>query len=99
MDHDLLITLNADFQSFVRQYRLDIKDLKDGTTMKLGDHESRIRLVEHFLEKIDPKEIEANTKFRERLLTQISMIVIFGSLIMTFIYRYMENFINWLFKK
>lgn len=41
-DHDALITLIAE----VRQIREDIKDLKDGTSDRISDHEKRIQNIE-----------------------------------------------------
>lgn len=41
-DHDLLITLHEQ----VKSIKLDIKDLKDGTSVKIADHEARIRRLE-----------------------------------------------------
>ena len=38
-DHDLLITVHEQ----IKNVRLDIKELKDGTGAKLADHETRIR--------------------------------------------------------
>lgn len=47
-DHDALITLIAE----VRQVRYDIKDLKDGITAQIDDHEIRIRAQEAFRWKL-----------------------------------------------
>lgn len=41
-DHDLLIQLGEQ----IKQVRIDIKDLGDGTAAKVNDHESRIRRLE-----------------------------------------------------
>ncbi len=41
-DHDLLITLHTE----VRGIRDDIKEIKDGTSLKLADHETRLRRLE-----------------------------------------------------
>lgn len=41
-DHDLLVTVHEQ----VKQVRVDIKELKDGTSVKIGDHEARIRRLE-----------------------------------------------------
>jgi hypothetical protein len=41
-DHDLLIQLGVQ----IKQVRVDIKDLADGTSLKVSDHESRIRRLE-----------------------------------------------------
>lgn len=41
-DHDLLITMHEQ----IKNVRQDIKDLKDGTSSTLSDHEKRIRRLE-----------------------------------------------------
>ena len=41
-DHDAIVTLIAE----VRQLQVDIKDLKDGTSVKVTDHETRLRRLE-----------------------------------------------------
>lgn len=41
-DHDLLVGLHVE----VKQIRTDIKDLKDGTSNKILDHELRLRRLE-----------------------------------------------------
>lgn len=41
-DHDLLVTVHEQ----VKQVRIDIKEIKDGTATKLLDHETRIRRLE-----------------------------------------------------
>lgn len=41
-DHDLLITMHEQ----IKGIKADIKDLKDGTTATLTDHENRIRTTE-----------------------------------------------------
>lgn len=43
-DHDLLITLHEQ----IKNVRADIKDIKDGTSTKLEDHEKRLRKQEEF---------------------------------------------------
>ena len=37
-DHDLLITMHEQ----IKNIRADIKDLKDGTSLTLSDHEKRL---------------------------------------------------------
>ena len=44
-DHDLLVTLHEQ----VKQIRVDIKDLKDGTSTTILDHENRIRFIEKYV--------------------------------------------------
>ena len=41
-DHDLLVTMHEQ----IKQVRVDIQDLKDGTSTKISDHELRIRRLE-----------------------------------------------------
>lgn len=48
-DHDILVTLSANFVSFTKQYALDVKELKDGTKLTLDDHETRIRKLEEIV--------------------------------------------------
>lgn len=44
IDHDLLIELRTE----VRGMRGDIKDLSDNSTLKIADHEVRLRRVEQW---------------------------------------------------
>lgn len=44
-DHDLLIALNTE----MRLLREDIKDMKNGNTLTLQDHESRLRFIERYM--------------------------------------------------
>lgn len=41
-DHDLLVTMHEQ----IKGIKNDIKDLKDGTSIKLADHEARLRRLE-----------------------------------------------------
>lgn len=43
-DHDLLIELKTE----IKAIRQDIKELKDNTVSRLGDHERRIRNLERW---------------------------------------------------
>lgn len=52
MDHDLLIRLESKVDGLV----IDIKDLKDGTSQKIADHEARLKVIELSHEKIDPEK-------------------------------------------
>jgi hypothetical protein len=45
-DHDLLIKLHENIDLNFRQVKADIKDLKDGTSNQLNDHEARIKDLE-----------------------------------------------------
>lgn len=43
-DHDLLVTMHEQ----IKGIKTDIKDLKDGTSIKLSDHEIRLRRIENW---------------------------------------------------
>lgn len=43
-DRDLLITMHEQ----IKNIRVDIKEIKDGTSLKLEDHEMRLREIEKF---------------------------------------------------
>ncbi len=45
-DHDLLITMHEQ----IKNVRMDIKEIKDGTSEKLSDHELRIQTLEKSVE-------------------------------------------------
>lgn len=51
-DHDLLIEINTILKQVVR----DIQDLKDGTSVKIADHEKRIESIERWKSSVE-KEI------------------------------------------
>lgn len=42
LDHDLLIRVDENVKNLI----IEIKDMKDGTTVKLTDHELRLRRLE-----------------------------------------------------
>lgn len=62
-DHDVLVKLDANFDTFVKQYSFDMKDLKDGYSLKFTDHEARLKILERLVEITSPektyKEFEA----------------------------------------
>jgi len=58
-DHDLLITLHEQ----VKAIRTDIKDLADGTSIKIVDHELRIRRLEYALALVSGLSIAAQFYF------------------------------------
>lgn len=41
-DHDLIVAMHEQ----LKQVRIDIKDLKDGTSVTISDHETRLRRLE-----------------------------------------------------
>ena len=43
-DHDLLITMHEQ----IKGIKIDIKEIKDGTSAKLTDHELRVRRLEQW---------------------------------------------------
>ena len=45
-DHDILVRLHENIELNFRQVKADIKDLKDGTSNQLADHEARIKDLE-----------------------------------------------------
>ena len=45
-DHDLLVTMHEQ----MKNVRADIKEIKDGTSIKLEDHETRLRSLEKIVE-------------------------------------------------
>jgi len=51
-DHDTLIRLESKVDSMVN----DIKDLKDGTQLRLLDLEARVRIIEKTHDEVRPKE-------------------------------------------
>lgn len=54
-DHDVLIELKTEFKAFVRQYGLDMKELKDGTAKTLIEHESAIKKNADNIDKQDAR--------------------------------------------
>lgn len=50
-DHDLLITLNAK----VDNLSIDMKQMGDGVSTKVSEHETRIRNIEAVHDKVDPQ--------------------------------------------
>lgn len=70
-DHDLLIELRTE----MRGMRLDVKNLNETTTIRVGDHETRLRLLEKTVETAVASQAE-----REKLtrLGGTILIVIVG---------------------
>lgn len=62
-DHDLLIKLDANFETFLKQYHLDVKELKDGTSKQLADHEVRLAKLESITAEVKP--VETVKEFRD----------------------------------
>ena len=61
-DHDVLITLNANFQTFTKQYQLDMAEIKNGTSARLAEHEIRLHKLEAITNEVKP--IETVAEFR-----------------------------------
>jgi hypothetical protein len=66
-DHDALIELKTEFKAFVRQYSLDIKELKDGTQKTLIDHDLAIKKnhEEHILLREEQDRLSNKIKAQE----------------------------------
>ena len=47
-DHDLIIRLDTKIDDL----KVDIKELKDGTAMKIEDHETRLKLIENKITQV-----------------------------------------------
>jgi len=45
-DHDVLVGLKTSFDIFLRQYNLDMTELKNGTAQQLANHDLRIVTLE-----------------------------------------------------
>lgn len=57
MDHDTLVRLESKVDQFVSQYIVDMKELRDGTTHRLADHEVRLEKIERTMEELKPVEL------------------------------------------
>lgn len=62
-DHDLLIRLEAKFETFTSQYHLDMKNLNDGITRKvtentlaIQDQDKRLRTIEAVISNVRLEE-------------------------------------------
>ena len=51
-DHDLLITLNTKVDALT----LAVKELRDGTSLKIAEQESRIRKIEELIDQTNPAQ-------------------------------------------
>lgn len=49
-DHDLLIRLESKVDSLI----VDVKDMKDGISQRLADHDTRLRAMEKIMEDVNP---------------------------------------------
>jgi hypothetical protein len=80
-DRELLVKIATTSTLNFAEVRKDIKELKDGTTAKISDHEDRIRKVENdFLGKKEHENIHAVLeKFVEGLNTKINYVYAFSA--------------------
>lgn len=65
-DHDLLIRLEAKLDQVI----LDVKDLKDGTSMKIANLEIRMNEIEDCHKQIDPIGASGRLKVVEDWVTE-----------------------------
>lgn len=72
-DHDLLIELKSDFKNFVRQYTVDIKDIKDGTANKLADLDLRLKLMEKLAVEYPPAQIIPIVRNNEKWISNFKL--------------------------
>lgn len=66
-DHDILVAMNEQ----IKQVRHDIQDLKDGTSVKINDHEVRLRNLDGVAVFI--KEHETTIKDHEVRLRRLEL--------------------------
>lgn len=87
-DHDLLIEINTVLKQVVR----DIQDLKDGTSVKIADHEKRIEIAERWrssvegpISKVTEHEGRISTieKWRSSMMVYLSIYGVIGGFIAT----------------
>jgi len=78
-DHDLLIKLHENIDLNFRQVKADIKDLKDGTSNQLNDHERRLKDLE--ITRIDFRLKVGNS---DKLLKLILSLVVVGLIMIVY---------------
>lgn len=59
LDHDTLVRM----EEHIKMIALDIKEMKEGTSFTLSDHEARLKRIETTLEIVKPEE--SLVEFRE----------------------------------
>ena len=80
-DHDTLIRLEGKVDSFLTQYLSDMKELKDGTTAKINDHEVRIKTLEKVNESIASSEgNRVEIMWQERHDTKLTKKLTYGAI-------------------
>ena len=102
-DHDVLVRLEANFNTFTKQYAIDIKDVKDGYTQKFANHETRILVIEKVHEQIDPIKITREFRevqqevhdFKSIWKFVVSFAILLGSIV-TFILNSIAKIMGWL---
>jgi hypothetical protein len=87
-DHDILVTLNVKVDRLIT----DMKEVKEGSTVQLADHEKRIEALEAIGTKypaseLVPSFIELRQKFHDQVLTskERTRIVATVSSVVTFV--------------
>lgn len=45
-DHDALIELKTSFKGFLDQYKIDMRELKDGVKVRVDEHDIRLKKIE-----------------------------------------------------
>lgn len=80
-DHDTLIRLEGKVDNFLQQYILDMKELKDGTTSKINDHEARIKVFEKIAETlVTPQGNKVDIMWQERHDSQLTKKLYIGAI-------------------
>lgn len=59
-DHDLLIKMSSNFESFLERYRQDMLELKDGALRTVADHEIRLQKLETIVRVVEPEKALAD---------------------------------------
>lgn len=52
-DHDLLIRLDEKFENFLKQYHVDMKNIREGVSEKLGSHSAKIAGNEKRIDELE----------------------------------------------
>lgn len=100
-DHDSLIRLESKFDNFLTSYTQDIKDLKDGTTKQLADHEIRLRSIEKMIETFKPEErvkqldslLQDRNDSKVRRRTIMAIVAVIASVVSTILTILLQKFL------
>jgi hypothetical protein len=85
-DHDVLIELRTE----VKGMRVDIRDLKDGTTKQLSDLEHQASELEK--NKASKKDLDATNERLERITTRQNLMIgglLVINILLPFIFKYL----------